>query len=59
MAGDAGSVLGPLAAGALADRVSYGAAFALTAGVLLLATALAAAAPETRKPAAPAGDPLA
>ena len=50
MAGDAGAVAGPVVAGALADRVSYGAAFGLTAGVLAAAAALAAAAPETRVP---------
>jgi MFS family permease len=48
MAGDTGSVVGPFAAGALADNVSYGAAFGLTAGVLATAAALAFAAPETR-----------
>lgn len=48
MAGDAGAVAGPVVAGALADRVSYGAAFGLTAGVLAAATGLAFAAPETR-----------
>ncbi len=48
MAGDAGSVVGPFAAGALADKASYGAAFGLTAGVLGGAALLALAAPETR-----------
>jgi DHA1 family multidrug resistance protein-like MFS transporter len=48
MAGDTGSVVGPLAAGALADNVSYAAAFGLTAGVLAAAAAMAYAAPETR-----------
>jgi MFS family permease len=54
MSGDAGSVVGPVAAGALADRVSYGAAFGLTAGVLGLAAVMAYAAPETRVPRAEA-----
>ncbi len=55
MAGDAGSMLGPIVGGLLADRVSYAAAFALTAGILLATAALAAAAPETRvRRAAPA-----
>ncbi|HEU0129794.1 MAG TPA: MFS transporter [Mycobacteriales bacterium] len=49
MAGDAGSVLGPLAAGGLADTVSYGAAFGLTSGVLGAAALLALVAPETRR----------
>jgi DHA1 family multidrug resistance protein-like MFS transporter len=48
MAGDTGSVIGPLAAGALADNVSYAAAFGLTAGVLGVAAVMAFAAPETR-----------
>jgi MFS family permease len=53
MAGDAGSVGGPVVAGRLADTVGYGAAFGTAAGVLGLAAALAATAPETlrRKPA--------
>ncbi len=49
MAGDAGSVVGPLATGQLADSLSYGAAFGLTSGVLLGAAALAVVAPETRR----------
>lgn len=48
MAGDAGSVLGPLVAGRLADSFSYGAGFGATAGVLAIAGLLAATAPETR-----------
>lgn len=51
MAGDAGAVLGPLAAGRLADAASYGVAFGATAGVLGTATAVALLAPETRAPA--------
>jgi DHA1 family multidrug resistance protein-like MFS transporter len=52
MAGDAGSVLGPIVAGRLADSLSYGAGFGATAGVLALAGVLSALAPETRRPAA-------
>jgi MFS family permease len=52
MAGDAGTVTGPVAAGVLADRASYAAAFELAAGVLALAAVLAAVAREARPPAA-------
>ncbi|HLH59173.1 MAG TPA: MFS transporter, partial [Streptosporangiaceae bacterium] len=48
MAGDAGSVSGPVAAGYLVDTVSYAAAFDLAAGVLGLAAILGLFAPETR-----------
>lgn len=48
MAGDAGQVLGPLVAGVLVDGAGYGAAFGVTAGVLVVASGLAVAAPETR-----------
>jgi MFS family permease len=48
MAGDVGSVTGPVAAGYLVDAASYGAAFGLAAGVLGSAAVLAAVAPETR-----------
>jgi len=48
MAGDVGSVSGPLAAGRLADTAGFGAAFGLTAIVMAGAGALALAAPETR-----------
>ncbi len=48
MAGDVGSVSGPLAAGRLADTAGFGAAFGLTAVVMAGAGALALAAPETR-----------
>jgi len=47
MAGDAGSLAGPVIAGYLADTAGYGSAFAVTAVVLLLAAALGARAPET------------
>jgi MFS transporter, DHA1 family, multidrug resistance protein len=48
MAGDAGAVAGPLAAGALVDASSYAAAFWLAAVVLGLAAMLGLSAPETR-----------
>jgi DHA1 family multidrug resistance protein-like MFS transporter len=48
MAGDAGSVSGPVAAGYLVDTVSYAAAFDLAAGVLGLAAVLGLFAPETQ-----------
>jgi MFS family permease len=50
MAGDAGTVAGPVTAGYLVDTASYGAAFGLAAGVLALAAVLGLAAPETRPP---------
>lgn len=59
MSGDVGSVVGPVAAGALADKVSYAAAFGLTAGVLGVAAAMAFAAPETRLAQPEAVDALA
>jgi len=48
MAGDAGAVTGPVAAGFLVDTVSYAAAFWLAAAVLALAAVLGLFAPETR-----------
>ena len=47
MAGDIGSLCGPLIAGALADSVGYSAAFGATAAILLVAAAAALRAPET------------
>lgn len=47
MAGDAGSLAGPLVAGALADTAGFDAAFAVTAGVLVVAAIAAFQAPET------------
>lgn len=47
MASDAGAITGPLAAGWLADAVSFDAAFAACAVVLFLATAMAVRMPET------------
>ncbi|HEV2889271.1 MAG TPA: MFS transporter [Frankiaceae bacterium] len=52
MAGDGGAVVGPVLAGALADSVSYGAAFTVTAAVMGVAVLLAIMAPETRRVAA-------
>jgi DHA1 family multidrug resistance protein-like MFS transporter len=47
MAGDAGSLAGPLVAGALADSIGFEAAFASTAIVLVAAAGVALQAPET------------
>ena len=46
MAGDAGTVAGPVAAGFLVDRVSYAAAFELAAALLGVAAVLAALVPD-------------
>jgi DHA1 family multidrug resistance protein-like MFS transporter len=51
MAGDGGSVSGPVVAGWVADTWSYGTAFWLTAGVLAGAGALAARSPDITSPA--------
>ncbi|MCY7372995.1 MAG: MFS transporter [Spirochaetaceae bacterium] len=48
MAADFGAVVGPLAAGALADSYSYGAAFTATAGVVALGFAAALFSAETK-----------
>src|SRR5215471_8636847 len=48
MAGDVGTVSGPVTAGYLVDVASYGAAFGLGAGVLGLAAVFGLFAPETR-----------
>ncbi len=47
MAGDIGSLTGPVVAGALADTAGFGTAFAVTTAVLLAAAAVAFRAPET------------
>ncbi len=47
MSSDAGAILGPLAAGFLADQVSFSAAFALAAAVLLVALVMSLRMPET------------
>jgi MFS family permease len=57
MAGDIGSVTGPVSAGYLVDVASYGAAFGLAAGVLGLAAVLGLFAPETRWRSQPAAPP--
>jgi MFS family permease len=48
MAGDAGTVTGPVVAGYLVDSASYPAAFGLAGGVLVAAALLAVLAPEIR-----------
>lgn len=53
MAGDFGSIVGPLLAGALADAYSYSVAFAVTAALLVVPLAVAVAAPETRRASEP------
>jgi MFS family permease len=59
MAGDVGSVAGPVAGGFLVDSASYGTAFVLAAAVLGGAAVLALASPETRAgaPARPTRPP--
>ena len=52
MAADIGAVIGPVAAGWLADEVSYGAAWAACAAVLSLGMVMSAVMPETRRPSA-------
>jgi MFS transporter, DHA1 family, tetracycline resistance protein len=47
MAADLGAILGPVLAGALADVVGYGPAFALTGGLMLVALVIWTRAPET------------
>jgi DHA1 family multidrug resistance protein-like MFS transporter len=54
MAGDAGTVSGPVAAGFLVGTFSYAAAFGLAAVTLGLAAVLGLFAPETRHPGSPA-----
>lgn len=49
MAGDLGSVVGPLLAGLLVDVAGFGWAFSVTAVVLVAAAGLAARAPETNQ----------
>lgn len=57
MAGDLGAVVGPLVAGQLADSVSYGAAWGVSAGVVAAGFVMALAMPETRHaPAKPSLD---
>ena len=61
MAGDVGSVTGPIAGGLLVDSASYGAAFGLAAAVLGGAALLGLISPETRlddRAWIPAGSPV-
>jgi predicted MFS family arabinose efflux permease len=61
MAGDVGSVTGPVAGGLLVDSASYGAAFGLAAAVLGVAALLGLISPETRpgsQAQPPAGQPV-
>jgi dipeptide/tripeptide permease len=53
MAADLGAVAGPVAAGWLADDVSYSAGFGVTAGVLALGLLAAIFSRETRPSARP------
>jgi dipeptide/tripeptide permease len=48
MSADLGAVIGPLAAGWLADEYSFGAAFGVTAGVLAAGLVAALVSRETR-----------
>jgi MFS family permease len=50
MCSDFGAIIGPLAAGVLADNVSYGAAFGLGAGLLVAAAAAAVRMPRAGRP---------
>jgi len=59
MAGDGGSVSGPIVAGWVADTWSYGAAFWVTTGILAGAGALAARSPDIRVAAGGSADPVA
>ncbi len=61
MAGDIGSVTGPVAGGFLVDSASYGSAFGLAAVVLGAAAVLGLVSPETRaggQARSPAGQPV-
>ena len=57
MAGDTGSVTGPVAAGFLVDTFSYAAAFGLAAATLGVAAVLGVFAPETRERGGDAAPP--
>ena len=59
MAGDTGSVTGPVAAGFLVDTFSYAAAFGLAAATLGVAAVLGVFAPETRERGGDAATPSA
>ncbi len=51
MTADIGAILGPIATGLLADKLSYTAAFVLTGGLSLLAAAVWLRSPEPLAPA--------
>ncbi len=53
MSADAGQTVGPVVAGSLSDRYSYGTAFLASAGVSAIALVAAVLMPETRRKAAP------
>ncbi len=55
MSADLGAVVGPLVAGELADRYSFGAAFGVTAGVVAAGLLTAFLSTETRRAADPPG----
>ena len=59
MAGDLGSITGPLVAGRLADHVGYGSAFVMSAIVLGTASGFVAVMPETRRDGADSADAIA
>jgi MFS family permease len=56
MAADVGTVLGPIAAGLLADHLSYTAAFAVTGGLCMMAALAWIPAPETLPEGPPQDD---
>lgn len=56
MAADVGTVLGPIAAGLLADHLSYSAAFAVTGGLCMMAALAWIPAPETLPEGPPQDD---
>ena len=58
MTSDAGAFLGPLATGRISDVYTYRAAFAVTAGVSVLAFASTLFMPETRRAAVPVAEQL-
>jgi dipeptide/tripeptide permease len=58
MAGDSGALAGPLVAGALADALSFSAAFGSTSAVLVAAAVVAGFAPETLQRTPSTGGPL-
>jgi DHA1 family multidrug resistance protein-like MFS transporter len=55
MCSDVGAIVGPLVAGLLADHISYSAAFAVGAALMLAAAAMSLRMPRTRQPAGQEG----